>query len=43
MKGNTIISILSGALLLMVTASCSTTRRLPEGEILYTGLKGRKG
>ncbi|MBD5321726.1 MAG: BamA/TamA family outer membrane protein [Bacteroides sp.] len=42
MKGNIIISILSGALLLMVTASCSTTRRLPEGEILYTGLKGVK-
>ena len=41
MKGS-VISIISGALLLMCAASCSTTRRLPEGEILYTGLKGVK-
>lgn len=26
--------------LLLLVAACSTTRRLPEGEILYTGLKG---
>ena len=27
------------AVILAVMASCSTTRRLPEGEILYTGVK----
>ncbi|MDE5969519.1 MAG: BamA/TamA family outer membrane protein [Muribaculaceae bacterium] len=27
-------------LIMMVTSSCSTTRRLPADEILYTGLKG---
>ena len=29
-----------GAILVVVLASCSTTKRIPEGEQLYTGLKG---
>lgn len=33
-------ALLSGLLALLLLAGCSTTRRLPEGEILYTGLKG---
>ncbi|MEZ3563896.1 MAG: BamA/TamA family outer membrane protein [Duncaniella sp.] len=37
------INILSAvSLALMLATSCSTTRRLPQDEILYTGLKGVK-
>ena len=34
------ILIFASAALLMAISSCSTTKRIPEGEILYTGLKG---
>lgn len=34
-----ILLLLPVALLLLGSAGCSTTRRLPEGEILYTGVK----
>ncbi|MDE6280069.1 MAG: hypothetical protein K2M05_08870, partial [Paramuribaculum sp.] len=34
-----IILLLPLALLLLGPTGCSTTRRLPEGEILYTGVK----
>lgn len=40
MKNNTIIRlILLSVTAMMIASSCSTTSRLPEGEILYTGLK----
>ncbi len=41
MRRSIIYPVLS-VLLLAVGASCSTTKRLEEGEILYTGLKGVK-
>ncbi len=31
--------IIFGTLAAMLTAGCSTTRRIPEGEVLYTGVK----
>ena len=40
MKTNKIISSFMALVALLVAASCSTTRRIPEGEHLYTGLKG---
>ena len=38
-KNTDILTLLSILSLMMIAAGCSTTRRLPEGEILYTGLK----
>ncbi|MCC8118307.1 MAG: BamA/TamA family outer membrane protein [Bacteroidales bacterium] len=35
-----ILSIFAVATILLIMAACSTTRRIPEGEYLYTGLKG---
>ena len=35
-----IYAIAATLLALVMASSCSTTRRLPQGEILYTGLKG---
>ncbi|MFG6385052.1 MAG: BamA/TamA family outer membrane protein [Muribaculaceae bacterium] len=40
MKTNKIISSFMALVAMLVAASCSTTRRIPEGEHLYTGLKG---
>lgn len=37
---STAIKILTLAVAAVWCAACSTTRRLPEGELLYTGLKG---
>ncbi len=34
-----IMVIVASALLALLAASCSTTRRIPEGELLYTGVK----
>jgi outer membrane protein assembly factor BamA len=33
------LTALSGVALLLTVAGCSTTRRLPDGEVLYTGVK----
>jgi len=40
MKANRRIILPLAAALMLVAAACSTTRRIPEGEQLYTGLKG---
>jgi len=40
MKANKILHSLIALAALIMVASCSTTRRIPEGEHLYTGLKG---
>ncbi|MCM1452824.1 MAG: BamA/TamA family outer membrane protein, partial [Clostridium sp.] len=40
MKERRHIIILAAAILLMALGACSTTKRIPEGETLYTGLKG---
>ncbi len=40
MKANKTLHSLIALAALVMAASCSTTRRIPEGEQLYTGLKG---
>ncbi len=42
MKPARIILSFTTAIILLAAAGCSTTRRIPEGELLYTGLKGLK-
>ncbi|MDE6310212.1 MAG: BamA/TamA family outer membrane protein [Muribaculaceae bacterium] len=42
MKINRLTHILVTAVACLLLASCSTTRRIPEDEVLYTGLKGVK-
>lgn len=39
MKTHRNILMIIGLLSLIVTAGCSTTRRIPDGELLYTGVK----
>lgn len=40
MKANKSLRILVALIVGLIVAACSTTRRLPEGELLYTGIKG---
>ena len=40
MKQNSRLLLPLAAALALISAACSTTRRIPEGEQLYTGLKG---
>lgn len=40
MKANKLIYSVIAIAVMVAVASCSTTRRIPEGELLYTGLKG---
>ncbi len=40
MKTNRLLYVLVAVAAMLYMASCSTTRRIPEGELLYTGLKG---
>ena len=39
MKGNSIFSLIALSLLVLLLAGCSTTKRLGEGQVLYTGVK----
>ena len=40
MKAPNKLTLLAAALATLLLAACSTTRRVPEGDHLYTGLKG---